>query len=134
MIGRKVGVVTKFKAKVQEYNGGGCYWAFQCILHLDALCCKSLKMDHVFEVVVRTVNFISARGLNHRQFETFFRDRNITHSLPYQCEVRWLSRGPVSMHFFNLQEDIIHFVEKKRKKNGSGFKIPGIGSESCIFG
>ncbi|KAJ3610492.1 hypothetical protein NHX12_022584, partial [Muraenolepis orangiensis] len=28
---------------------------------LEALCCKSLKMDHVMEVVVRTVNFIRSR-------------------------------------------------------------------------
>ncbi|KAJ3583539.1 hypothetical protein NHX12_016995, partial [Muraenolepis orangiensis] len=52
----------------------------------EALCCKSLKMDHVMEVVVRTVNFIRSRGLNHRQFDKLLSDSNITHSLPYHTE------------------------------------------------
>lgn len=58
MIGKKAGVVTKFREKVQAANRGGDFWTFHCILHQEALCCKSLKMDHVMEVVVRTVNFI----------------------------------------------------------------------------
>ncbi|XP_040583495.1 general transcription factor II-I repeat domain-containing protein 2B-like [Lepeophtheirus salmonis] len=90
MIGNKLEVVTKFKGKMQVHNGGYHIWAFHCIFHQEELCCKSLKMDHVTEVVVRTVNFFRARGLNRRQFETFLRDRNITHSLPYHSEVRWL--------------------------------------------
>ena len=32
---------------------------------------KSLKMDHVMQVVVRTVNFVRTRGLNHRQLTVF---------------------------------------------------------------
>jgi len=30
-----------------------------------------LKMDHVMQVVVRTVNFVRTRGLNHRQLTVF---------------------------------------------------------------
>lgn len=52
MIGKKAGVVTKFRDKVQATNGGGKFWTFHCILHQEALCSKSLKMDHVIEVVV----------------------------------------------------------------------------------
>lgn len=115
MIGKKAGVMTKFREKVQALNGGDRFWTFHCILHQEALCCKSLKMDHVMEVVVRTVNFIRARGLNHRQFETFLSDSNITHSLPYHTEVRWLSRGAVLRHFFDLPEEIRQFMEKKGK-------------------
>lgn len=65
MMGKKEGVVAKFKSKGEAANGGGCFWTFRCILHQEALCCDSLKMDHLMEVVVRTVNFIRARGLNH---------------------------------------------------------------------
>ena len=32
---------------------------------------QSLKMHHVVQVVVRTVNFVRTRGLNHRQFTVF---------------------------------------------------------------
>lgn len=73
--------------------------------------CKSLKM----EVKVCTINFIRARGLNHRQFDSLLSDRNISHSLPYQAEVRWLSRGAVLSRFFDLREEIRQFMEKKLK-------------------
>lgn len=43
MIGRKADVVTKFREKVQAANGGDGFWTFHCILHQEALCCKSLK-------------------------------------------------------------------------------------------
>lgn len=113
MIGKKAGAVTKFREKVQAANRGGDFWTFHCILHQEALCCKSLKMDHVMEVVVRTVNFIRARGLNHRQFDSLLSDCNITHGLPDHSEVRWLSRGAV--RFFDLRGEIGQFMEKKGK-------------------
>ena len=89
MIRKKAGV-TKFREKVQTANGG---CDFHCILHQEALCCKSLKMDNVMKVVVQTVNFIRSRGLNHRQFDNLLRDKDHNYGLPYHTEVRWLSRG-----------------------------------------
>ena len=58
MVGKKASVATKFRERVQALNGGDHFWTFHCILHQEALCCKSLKMDHVMGVVVCTVNFI----------------------------------------------------------------------------
>ena len=89
MVVRKAGVATKFREKEQSANGGQDFWAFHCILHQEALCCKTQKMDHVMIVVVKTVNFIRARGLNHRQFDTFLRDNDIQAGLPYHTEVQW---------------------------------------------
>lgn len=89
MIRRKAGDVTKFSEKTQAANGRDGFWTFHCILHQEALCCKLLKMDHVMEVVVRTVNFIQARGLNHRQFDCLLSENHVTHTLPYHTEVRW---------------------------------------------
>jgi len=43
--------------------------------HQEALCCKSSKMDHIMQVVVRTVNFIRARGLDHRRFDSLLSDK-----------------------------------------------------------
>lgn len=113
MIGRKAGVATKFRDKVQTANGGQEFWIFHCILHQEALCCKTLQMDHVMSVVVKTVNFIRARGLNHRQFDTFLSDNDIHAGLPYHTDVRWLSRGAVLKRFFELRGEIGQFMEKK---------------------
>ncbi|CAB4067052.1 unnamed protein product [Lepeophtheirus salmonis] len=84
IIGKKAGVVTKFKTKVQVHNEGDRFWEFHWFLHQDAFCFKSLKMDHVMQGVVRTINFIRARGLNHRMFGTFF----MTGTLHTACHFR----------------------------------------------
>lgn len=115
MLGKKSGVATKFREKVKAANGGEDFWTFHCILHQEALCCKSLRMDHVMDIVVRTVNFIRARGLNHRQFDCFLSDNNIPHGLPYHTDIRWLSRGAVLKRFFELREEIGQFMTKKGK-------------------
>ena len=115
MIEKKAGVVTKFREKVQAVSGDRELWTFHCILHQDSLCCKSLKMDHVMQVVVRTVHFIQARGLNHRQFDSLLSDTGFPYGLPCHTEVRWLSRGAVLKRFFDLREGIENFMKKRGK-------------------
>ena len=85
--------------------------AFHCILHQEGLCCKTQKIDHVMSVIVKTVNFIRARGLNHRPFDTFLRYNDIQAGLPYHTEVRRLSRGAVRKRFFKLRKEIGQFME-----------------------
>ena len=115
MIGRKAGVVVKLREKVNAANPEQVFWNFHCILHQEALCCKSLKMDHVMRVVFNTVNFIRARGLNHRQFDAFLLENDIDHGLPYHTDVRWLSRGAVLKHFYKLRTEIAEFMQGKGK-------------------
>ena len=45
------------------------------ISHQEALCCKSLKIHHVMQVVVRKVNFVRTKGLNHCQFYSLLSDK-----------------------------------------------------------
>ena len=47
-------------------------------------------MDHVIEFIVKTVNFLHARGLSHPLFDNLLNDEGVSHGLPYHTEVRWL--------------------------------------------
>lgn len=67
-------------------------------------------------VVIKTVNFIRARGLNHRQFNCFLEENDITAGLPYHNDVRWLSRGVVLKRFYELLREIQMFMELKDKE------------------
>ena len=87
-VGRKAGVATKCCDEVQTAKGRQAFWVFHCILHQEALCCKTLKMDLVISVSVKTVNFIRVHCLNHQQFDTFLRDNEIQSCLPHHTEVK----------------------------------------------
>ena len=52
-------------------------------------------------VFVKSVNFIRSRGLNHRQFQSFFESIEDEYRyILYYTDVRWLSRGAVLKRFF----------------------------------
>ncbi|KAJ8393337.1 hypothetical protein AAFF_G00062380 [Aldrovandia affinis] len=73
-------------------------------------------MGHVMTVVTKTVNFIHARGLNHRQFGALLEEENSVHEdIPYHTEVRWLSRGKVLRRFYDTRVEIARFMESKQK-------------------
>ena len=55
------GVVAELEEKEHTANGGVGFWNLRCIIHEEAVCRKSLKMDHAMEVV-KTVNFICVKG------------------------------------------------------------------------
>ena len=87
-----------------------------CIIHQENLCSKSLRMKSVMEIVVKTINYIRARGLNHRQFRKLLDEMESQYGdLLYYTEVRWLSRGAMLRRFYELREEVNHFMVEKGK-------------------
>ena len=69
MYGQKSGLVGTIQEKMQEKDAGE-FTVYHCIIHQEALCGKALRMEHVM-ISITVVNFIRAKGLNHRQFKSF---------------------------------------------------------------
>lgn len=87
-----------------------------CIIHQENLCAKTLNFPNVMPIVISTINFVKARGLNHRQFQAFLQALNAEcGDLIYHCEVRWLSRGAMLERFFTLREEIAQFMKEKHR-------------------
>ena len=85
-----------------------------CIIHQGTLCAKFLKFKNVLNFVVKTVNLILSRGLNHRQFKQFLFDTQAEYGdLAYFCDVRWLSRGSMLKRVLALHKEVAIFLESK---------------------
>lgn len=116
MTGEKIGVTTLLKSDVKA-SGNNTMMTFHCIIHQENLCKKSFSnFEHVMTVVVKVVNFIRSKGLNHRQFQQFLSDLEAEHGdVVYYAEVRWLSRGNMLQRLFSLKNEVQEFMESKGK-------------------
>ena len=83
-----------------------------CIIHQEALRSKSANLADVMTVVVKVVNSILSRSLNHRHFHTLVDEVDVQYGdLFYFCEVRWLSGGAMLFSVCDLQNEIATFLE-----------------------
>ena len=76
MCSRESGLVGRIREKMQDENVTSELISYHCIIHQESLCGKALKMEHVMSIITRAVNFIRARGINHRQFKCFLAELN----------------------------------------------------------
>lgn len=114
MIGTKIGMTTLLSEHMKEKEIHSDLMKYHCIIHQQNLIGKYLGFDHVMKKVVKAVNFIRSRGLNHRQFKEFLNDIECEYGdVLYYSEVRWLSRGKVLQRFLNLIEEIKMFLNQK---------------------
>jgi hypothetical protein len=104
MVGEKNGLTALITEEMEKRTRQASHFVLcHCIAHQQSLCSKAIKMNHVMNTVVSTVNFIRSRSLNHRQFRELLLDIEadygdaICHS-----EVRWLSRGKVLKRIYDL--------------------------------
>ena len=113
MRGQKCRLVGRVDEKMQEEDAGE---LTVCIIHQEGLCGKALQMEHVTSSITPVVNFIRAKGLNHRQLKSFLKECDSENrDVPYHTEVKWLSRGKVLNECFELREEICQFMENKGK-------------------
>ncbi|XP_045399130.1 general transcription factor II-I repeat domain-containing protein 2B isoform X4 [Lemur catta] len=116
MVDASNGLVTKLKSRVAMFCKGSELKSVCCIIHPESLCAQKLKMAHVMDVVVNSVNWICSRGLNHSEFTTLLYELDSQYgSLLYYTEIKWLSRGLVLKRFFESLEEIDCFMSSRGK-------------------
>ena len=65
-----------------------------CLIHQQQLCAQKLNMKHLMTDIVKVVNFIRSRGLNHREFKAYLDEVGSEYEdVVYFSKVRWLSRS-----------------------------------------
>ena len=85
-----------------------------CFFHREALASKTFPdaLKRVFDVVIKSVNYIKSSTLNNRLFRKLCKDLNSEHKqLLYYTKVRWLSRGNLVARVFELRDEIKLFLE-----------------------
>ena len=112
MSGTGIGFVGLLKSILKEKNVSDNIAIFHCIIYQQNLCAKSLKFKHVMGPIIKAVNFIRTRGLNHRQLQNFLDDLDTEHQdLAYFSEVRWLSNGRMLRQFYKLRKQVALFLK-----------------------
>ncbi|XP_023812089.1 general transcription factor II-I repeat domain-containing protein 2B-like [Oryzias latipes] len=125
LTGKNVGLLKRMQDKMTEIVQKLTF--LHCIIHQEVLCKTVLKMKHVVDVVTKTVNFIRARALNHRQFVAFLEENEIEHGdIRYHCTVRWLSLGKVLKSVWDLRGQIQDFCVDK------GHDVPELSDEDWV--
>ena len=101
---KKLSLLKRLSDRVSEFDCTRELIFLHYIIHQEVLCKSVLDMKHVVDPVVKIVNLIRARGLNHRQFIKLLEDCSSDHSdVLYHTHVRWLSLGKVLRRFWDLK-------------------------------
>ena len=77
MVGKRKGLIKLIKNNAIATQNS-CLMKYYCIVHQENLCTKGLKMDNIMQIIIKTVNFIRAKGLNHWQFQEFLQGLMLT--------------------------------------------------------
>ena len=126
MIGRRQGLGNLLQLEANKV-GNDSVMRFHCIIHQEKLCAKSLKMQNVMSIVIKTVNFICSKGLRYREFQELLHSIDADfQDISYYTEIRWLSRGKTLKRVFELKDAIQAFLKT------TGNPIAEFNDEKCI--
>ncbi|XP_057621956.1 general transcription factor II-I repeat domain-containing protein 2 isoform X2 [Chionomys nivalis] len=128
MVDANSGLVTKLRARAASCCKGADLKSMCCIIHPEWLCSQKLRMGHVMDVVVDSVNCICSRGMNHGDFTTLLYELDSQYgSLLYHTSLKWLGRGLVLRRFFESLEEIDLFMSSRGKP------VPQLSSQDWIL-
>ena len=109
LTGKHNGFITLFKESVDHLR-------YYCLIHQQQLCAQKLNMKHLMTDLVKAVNFIRSRGLNHGEFKAFLDEVGSGYKdVVYLSKVRWLSKAAILKRFQLLLPEIKVFLEEKRQ-------------------
>ena len=111
LTGKHNGFITLFKESVDHE-----ILRYHCLIHQQKLCTQKLNMKHLMADLVKAVNFITSRGLNHREFKAFLEEVGSGYKdVVYFSKVRWLSKAATLKRFQLLFPEIKVFLEEKKQ-------------------
>jgi len=96
-----------------------------CLIHREALASQQLSGDlnGVFEVVVKTVNFIKARPLKAWLFQRLCDELGADHNnLLFYCNARGPSKGKVLLLVYKLRNEIFIFLKEENHALATTFE------------
>ena len=94
MTGSIKGFVARFSEYVSKEYDNKRSINLHCIIHLEALCVKSIALNDKLRDVTRIILYIRANALYHRQFPEILQlSETSAEDILYYTAVRWLSQG-----------------------------------------
>ncbi|CAB4055623.1 unnamed protein product [Lepeophtheirus salmonis] len=94
--GKNVGLLKLMNDKIKEEHPDYALIPLYCVIHQESMCKGVLNIQYVTDSIVKVVNLIRTRGLNHRQFQELLADLETEHlDVLYHNHVRWLSLAKV---------------------------------------
>ena len=111
MIGCQNDLIAKFRKLKSDIV------AVHFIIHQENLSAIVMDMEHVSSVVLKTVNYICSRELNHRKFQEFWGhlERQYGYAV-YFTDARWFSRTSTLHRFWLLKDEVNMFMNLKGKE------------------
>ena len=88
------------------------------MIHKVALISKTVpkRLHEHLSVVIKVVNYVKSSALNTRLFSKLCKDMDANHTaLLYHTQIRWLSKGNMLSHIFELREEVKLFLVAKPK-------------------
>ena len=111
LTGKHNGFITLFKEFVDHE-----ILIYHCLIHQQQLCAQKLNLKHLMTDLVKTVNFIRSRVLNHREFKAFLDEVSSGYEdVVYFSKVTWLSKAATLKRFQLLLPKIKVFLEEKKQ-------------------